>query len=318
MFQRQLDYLSVVVPCFNEAETILVSHARLTDALRSAARAGQMGRYEIVYVDDGSKDATLGILKELFRKDEHVRVIELRRNFGFQGALSAGLLRASGDAVITIDADLQDPPEKIPEMIACYCQGFDLVLGVRADRSSDTFFKRFTARMFYRLLKTMGADVVEDHGDFRLMARALINDYNALVERNRFLRALVLRLDNHYAVVTYKREPRKLGYSKFNLAKMASLSIDGIVSFTYFPLRLASLLGLGLFLMSLVAIGWVIHCKAVGTVVPGWTSTVLPILLLNGVQMCMLGLIGEYIGRLYTEVKQRPLFSIRQDMKHPG
>jgi len=313
---RTLGKLSIIVPCFNEQETLASTHQRLSHILKSCVAERKCEAFEIVYVNDGSTDQTQRELEKLFGQDNQVRIIELRRNFGLQGAISAGLAYAQGDAAITIDADLQDPPEAIPEMITRYKEGYDLVLGVRSDRSSDTFIKRKTAELYYGLLRFLGAEIVPHHGDFRLMARALVEEYNQLTERNRFMRGLVLQLDSHYATVAYKREPRKLGYSKFNFTKMLGFSWDGIVSFTYMPLRLVSILGLMICVLAFSGFIWVLNCKFFGYVVPGWASTILPIFAFSGIQTLILGIMGEYIGRLYVEVKQRPMFSVRREHKH--
>jgi len=315
---RTLHQLSLVIPCFNEQEVIQTTHQRLSSILRSLIDRSLCASYEILYVNDGSLDQTQQLLEELFSQDTHVRVITLRRNFGLQGALSAGLSLAHGDAVITIDADLQDPPEKIEEMIGFYRQGYDLVLGVREDRKSDSFFKRFTAENYYRLLKALGVDIVYNHGDFRLMARPLVEEFNTLTERNRFIRSMVLTIDSHYASVFYKRQPRLQGSTKFNLFKMISFSLDGIFSFTFVPLRLVSFLGLSFCIIVLLGCVYIYHIKLAGKALPGWTSTVLPLFLFSGLQMLCLGIIGEYVGRLYTEVKHRPLFHIRQQLEHPS
>ena len=265
-------------------------------------------------MDNGSTDRTLEILAKLFEIDPHVRIISLRRNFGYQGSYSAGLSAVRGDAAITIDADLQDPPERIGEMIDFYGQGYDLVLGIRKDRSTDSFLKRIFSTNYYRLLKLLGVETVINHGDFRLMSRGIVDAYNQLPERNRFIRAMVLQLESRFATVSYSRERRKAGRSKFNLTALFSLSLDGIISFSYMPLRLASLTGLFLFLSSLTGAFWVLWLKMGSDVgVPGWASTLLPILGLSGFQLLVLGLMGEYIGRLYIEVKQRPVFLVRKE-----
>lgn len=313
---RKIHCISIIIPCYNEEEVIESTHQRMTSILEGIVKNGKSDTYEILYVNDGSQDKTQKILDEIFKSDSHTRVLVLRRNFGLQGAICAGLSFARGDAAVTIDADLQDPPEKIEEMITCWEQGYDLVLGVREDRQSDTFFKRFTAECFYNLIKILGVEIVYNHGDFRLMARPLIDEFNALTERNRFIRAMVLSLDNHYATVFYKRQPRLQGTTKFNLGKMLSFSLDGILSFTFMPLRVVSIIGV---LFCLGAIGgsiYIFYSKIMGNVLPGWTSTVLPMFIFSGIQLLSLGIIGEYIGRLYVEIKQRPLFSIRQELKH--
>ena len=268
-------------------------------------------------MDNGSTDNTLQVLKDIFTSDPRARIIALRRNFGFQGSISAGLFHATGDAVVTIDADLQDPPEKIEEMITCFKQGNDLVLGVREDRSVDSFVKRLFSQNYYRLMRLMGVDIIYNHGDFRLMARSLVQEFKALPERNRLIRAMILQLESKYAIVTYKRKPRKAGRSKFNVTSLFSLGLDGIVSFTYFPLRLTSLLGLLISFLTLIGAFWVLYVKIfTNKFIPGWASTLLPILALGGLQLFSLGLIGEYLGRLYIEVKQRPLFVVREEFTH--
>ncbi len=313
---RRVEFLSVVVPCHNEQEVLPQTHQRLSGILGKILKDQQCRGYEILYVNNGSTDKTAGVLAGIFQTDPCARVIELRRDFGYQGSISAGLFYARGDAVVTIDADLQDPPEKIPEMVSLYGQGYDLVLGVRRDRSSDPFLKRFLSENYYRLLKFLGVEVVYNHGDFRLMTRALVDEFNQLAERNRFIRAMILKLDNRPAVVSYDRAPRRAGKTKFNWHSLFSLSFDGIVSFSYAPLRLASLFGFCMCALSVAGIGWVIYVKIVTHVVPGWASTLLPIFAFGGFQLLVLGLIGEYIGRLYIEVKQRPLFSVREEHRH--
>ena len=314
---RNINLLSVVVPCHNEQEVLGTTHKRLTAVLEGLRQEKLCEEYECVYVDNGSTDSTLKVLQEIFERDSHVRVISLRRNFGYQGSISAGIFYAEGDAVVTIDADLQDPPEKIGEMIRSFQEGYDLVLGVRKDRSSDSFLKRFFSESYYKFLKMLGVEVVYNHGDFRLMARALVNEFNNLPERDRFIRAMILKLDSHYAVVEYERAAREKGKSKFTPCALLSLSLDGIISFSYAPLRLASLMGIVMCLGSFAMIVWVISIKLFSQLaVPGWASTVLPLLLIGGFQLLFLGLIGEYIGRLYLEVKQRPIFSVRNEYTH--
>lgn len=314
---RKAGLLSVVVPCHNEADVLEGTHGRLSNIMHNLLSAKKISDYELIYIDNGSTDNTFKIMKEIFESDPHARVIALRRNFGFQGSISAGLFHAKGDAVVTIDADLQDPPEKIEEMIEHFIQGYDLVLGVREDRSTDSFVKRFFAENFYRFMRLMGVNIVYNHGDFRLMAKSLVQEFNALPERNRLIRAMVLQLEERFATVLYKREPRKAGFSKFSLRSLFSLGLDGIVSFTYMPLRLASIAGIIFSIISLIGIVWVLYIKIItDKLVPGWASTLLPILTLGGLQLFFLGLIGEYIGRLYTEVKHRPLFVVREEYKH--
>ena len=312
---RKLKSISIIIPCYNEQEVVGKTHQRITSIMQGLLKSSQCVNYEILYINDGSTDTTQNALDVIFDKDSHVRILELRRNFGLQGALCAGLAFAKGDAAVTIDADLQDPPEKIEEMITFYEQGYDLVLGVREDRHTDTFFKRFTAECFYNIIKILGVEIVPNHGDFRLMARPLIDEFNTLTERNRFIRAMVLSLDNHYASVLYKREPRLLGSTKFSFGKMLSFSLDGILSFTFMPLRVVSIAGILCCLLATAGSVYIFYSKIIGHVLPGWTSTVLPMFIFSGIQLLSLGIIGEYIGRLYVEVKQRPLYSIRRELK---
>jgi len=314
---RRIDLLSIVIPCHNEEEVLPTTHKRLSKILNSLLSIKRISNYELIYIDNGSTDNTLLALKDIFASEQRTRIIALRRNFGFQGSISAGMFYAKGDAVVTIDADLQDPPEKIEEMITYFEQGYDLVLGVRTDRSNDSFIKRFLSENYYRLMRLMGVNIIYNHGDFRLMAKSLVQEFNALPERNRLIRAMILQLESRYATVLYKREPRRAGRSKFSITSLFSLGLDGIVSFTYFPLRLTSLIGILISVLTLISAFWVLYIKIfTDKFIPGWASTLLPILALGGLQLFFLGLIGEYIGRLYIEVKHRPLFVVREEYKH--
>ncbi|MFH1957661.1 MAG: glycosyltransferase family 2 protein [bacterium] len=313
---RKIELLSIVVPCHNEEEPLKITHYRLTEVLESLLFSKDISNYEIIFVDNGSTDSTLEVLKNIFALDEHTRIISLRANFDYQGSITAGLFHARGDVVITIDADLQDPPEKIKEMLEWYKKGYDLVLGVRENRSVDCVCKRFFSGMYYRFLKFLGVNIVYNHGDFRLMSGALVNEFNKLPERNRFIRGMILQLESRYAIVKYKRERRKAGKSKFGALELFSLATDGIVSFSYVPLKISSVTGVIFFFLGLVGALWVLYIKIFTNVVPGWASTVLPIFFIGGVQLFFLGLIGEYIGKLYVEVKRRPLFLVREEYTH--
>lgn len=309
---RKVKQLSVVIPCHNEQEVLETSCSRLGDVLNTICASGKIADYELVFVDNGSSDGTLKVLKKILEANKKLKIVSLRRNFGYQGSISAGLYYAEGDAVITIDADLQDPPEKIGEMLDFYEKGYDLVLGIRQDRSSDSFLKSFFSENYYRFMKFIGVEIVYNHGDFRLMSKSLVQEFNMLHERNRFIRAMILQLESRYAKVFYSRLPRTAGKSKFNINSLFSLGFDGVLSFSYVPLRLASLVGVLLCFLSMLGVGWVFYVKVKTSVMPGWASTLLPILGLGGFQLLMLGLIGEYIGRLYIETKARPLFVVRE------
>jgi glycosyltransferase involved in cell wall biosynthesis len=314
---RHVELLSIVVPCHNEEDILPASHERMSVVLQALTGRSVISSYEIIYVDNGSTDETLRVLKTIFENDRHVRIVALRRNFGYQGSISAGVYHVRGDAAVTIDADLQDPPEKISEMVEYFREGYDLVLGVRDDRSTDSFLKRVFSQGYYKLIRMMGAEVVHNHGDFRLMAKGLVDEFNTLSERNRFIRAMILRLESRYAVVSYRREKRVAGRSKFNVRSLFSLSLDGIVSFSFMPLRLAALAGICVCFIVVIAGIWVLYIKMATTrAIPGWASTMLPILGLGGLQLLVMGIMGEYIGRLYVEVKQRPLFVVREEYTH--
>ncbi|MDD5066971.1 MAG: glycosyltransferase family 2 protein [bacterium] len=313
---RKAKLLSIVVPCHNEEEVLRETNSSLKQNLEELLKTAKIADYEILYVDNGSTDKTLSVLQEIFSKDTKVKIYSLRKNFGYQGSISAGLFYSTGDIVITIDADLQDPPEKIKDMVDFYEKGFDLVLGIREKRGTDSFFKRLFAQNYYRLLKIIKVPVVYNHGDFRLMSRSLVDEFNTLAERNRFIRAMILQLESRYAQVFYERRSREKGRSKFSVSSLFSLGMDGIISFSYIPLRLASLIGVLFFFFGLAGALWVLYIKIFSNSFPGWASIMLPMLIIGGLQLFFMGLIGEYIGRLYVEIKHRPLFLVREKYIH--
>lgn len=316
-FMNQVDKLSVVIPCFNEGETIVSSFSVIKEILDKYRSEGLISDYEMVFVNDGSNDNTFSILNDLYNKNREVVVVDLRKNVGFQGALTAGLFSATGEMIVTIDADLQDDPNKIGEMIEKYYDGYEMVLGIRTNRDSDSFIKKITANIYYSLLNFFGVATVPQHADFRLLSRELVNELKKFPERVRFLRALIFEVENRYACVYYKREKRKLGHSKFTFKKLLSLAIDGITSFSNVPIRIISTVGLMMSLLSLFGLIYVFILKYVlRAVIPGWISMVVIMLFFGGMQNLFLGLIGEYISKLYMEVKQRPIFIIRKLYKH--
>lgn len=313
---RHVVLLSIVIPCHNEEDVLPSTHQRLSGIMTTLVTQKLIEDYEIVFVNNGSKDHTMAVMLRLFKNDPHVVIVDLRRNFGYQASITAGLNNARGDAVVTIDADLQDPPEKIEEMVRQYQTGYDLVLGIRQDRSTDSFLKRVFSQLYYRFSQWMGVNVVYNHGDFRLMSRSLLEQFKEMAERDRFIRAMILYLDDHYARVFYERQTRKQGKTKFLVFDLFSLAMDGIISYSYKPLRLMFLFGV---LTSLFALGlacWVVFLKLKENIVVGWASTLLPIVFFGGIQSLFLGLIGEYVGRLYAEIKARPLYAIRVLHKH--
>jgi dolichol-phosphate mannosyltransferase len=301
--------LDIVVPCFNEEAVIEQTHRRLAEVARGIAVA----RATVIYVDDGSRDGTLVKLRAIAAGDPNVRIVALSRNFGHQHALTAGLDASSGDAVAIIDADLQDPPEVIPEMVARWRAGADVVYGVRTTRQGESLFKRGTAHVFYRLLQTLGnSDIPADVGDFRLLDRRIIDTLREMPERDRFLRGLVVWTGFRQEGVSYERQARAAGETKFPFRRMFSFALDGIFSFSTVPLRLASYLGLFVSVLSMTGIVYALYIKlfSVG-VVPGWAAQWIGTLFLGGVQLLSLGVIGEYVGRIYGEVKRRPLYVVK-------
>lgn len=301
--------ISVIVPCLNEQEVICSTHQRLTAALEQAALD-----FEIIYVDDGSTDATPELLRELQTQDSRVRMVRFSRNFGHQIAITAGLEHASGDAVAIIDADLQDPPEVILEFLQKWMDGYDVVYGVRSERDGETAFKLWTAKAFYRLIgKLSETPIPLDTGDFRLMDRRVVEALLSMPERDRFVRGMVSWLGFSQVALPYHRAARAAGTTKFSLFKMLRFATDGIVSFSISPLRLATWMGFAASGFAILVMLYTLYERVFGTgVVRGWTSTMMAILFIGGVQLICLGIIGEYVGRIYGEAKRRPLYVVRE------
>ena len=302
--------LSVVVPMYNEEQVIPALVDRLRPALDGLGVA-----YEVVAVDDGSADRTAQLLFEHGRTWPELRLVKLRRNSGHQAALTAGLQRAVGDWVVSIDADLQDPPETIAEMLrTARDEGLDVVYGIRSDRSTDTVFKRHTAGAYYRLMRKMiGGDVPAQAGDFRLLSREVVDVLKVLPERTPVYRLLVPSLGFSSGTVSYVREKRAAGETKYPLRKMVALAWDSAANFSAAPLRIATWLGAFAFVVCLVLMVFGVVVWANGTVIPGWTSLFLAVLLLSAVQLICLGLLGEYVARIYKTVQNRPTFHIGFD-----
>lgn len=303
--------LSVVVPCLNEQEVIRNTHRRLTAALEHAPL-----NFEIIYVDDGSTDATPDLLRDLQAQDSRVRMVRFSRNFGHQIAITAGLEHASRDAVAIIDADLQDPPEVILEFLQKWMEGYDVVYGVRRERAGETAFKLWTAKVFYRIISKLSETPIPlDTGDFRLMDRSVVQALLSMPERDRFVRGMVSWLGFSQIAVPYRRAARAAGTTKFSLFKMLRFATDGIVSFSISPLRLAMWTGFAASGMAILAILYAVLERIFGAgLVKGWTSTMIAILFMGGVQLICLGIIGEYVGRIYGESKRRPLYVVRESI----
>jgi len=302
--------LSIVVPCFNEEACLPTLHERLTAAARGAAGDD----YEIVLVNDGSRDSTWPIMRRLADEDPHVVGVNLSRNHGHQLALTAGLDLCRGEVILIIDADLQDPPELLPQMLETMRRdGADVVYGVRRSRAGETPFKRATAHGFYRLLsRATEVDIPLDAGDFRLMSRRALDALLAMPEQARFIRGMVAWIGFKQAPFTYDRERRFAGETKYPLRKMIRFAFDALTGFSSAPLKLASHAGLWLSVGSLLIILYIAYAWLSGQSIQGWTSLMLVVVVLGAVQMFVLALMGEYIGRLYNEAKRRPLYIVQE------
>jgi glycosyltransferase involved in cell wall biosynthesis len=300
-------FLSVVVPAFNEEKVLQEFHRRLSNVLESVS-----GKTEIVYVNDGSTDSTLKLMKSLREKDHKIAIIDLSRNFGKEIALSAGLDYARGEAVVVIDADLQDPPELITELIKHWMEGYDVVFAKRTLREGETVLKKTTASIFYRLLRSISSiKIPEDSGDFRLLSRRAVDSLKLLKEQHRFMKGLFTWIGYPQKAVTYHRDSRYAGETKWNYWRLWNFALEGITSFTIGPLKAASYLGLGTaFLAFLYALFIIYKTLVYGEPVRGYPSLLVIILFLSGIQLIALGVIGEYIGRIFNETKRRPLYFV--------
>jgi dolichol-phosphate mannosyltransferase len=300
--------ISIVSPVHNEEEVLAALHARIVEVF-----APTPYEWELVLVDDGSRDRSAAIIEELHQKDARVRGIILSRNFTFQIAVTAGLEHATGDAVVLIDADLQDPPEVILRMIEKWEAGYDVVYGVRSTRAGETWFKKATAKLFYRLINRItGIKIPVDTGDFRLMDRGVVNAVLQMREKNRFLRGMVSWVGYKQTGVTYERHARFAGETKFTVRKMTRFAVDAITGYSYFPLQLATYLGFLIAFISGLAIFLVIVARLFLPEQPllGQATTLVAVLFLGSIQLISLGIIGEYLGRIYDEVRERPLYLI--------
>ncbi len=304
--------LSVVIPCMNEEEVLRQTNRRVVTILERTSL-----NFEILYVDDGSTDSTPDLLRELQAQDARIRVVRFSRNFGHQIAITAGLEHASGDAVVIIDADLQDPPEVILEFLAKWLEGYDVVYGVRTERDGETVFKLWTAKFFYRFIRRLSDTRIPlDTGDFRLTDRSVVDALLSMPERDRFVRGMVSWLGFSQTGVPYRRAPRVAGVTKFSLFKMVRFALDGIFSFSILPLRLATWTGFAASGLAIFGIIIVLleRFSGVTGLVKGWSSTVIAELFIGGVQLICMGIIGEYVGRIYGESKRRPLYVVQERM----
>lgn len=305
--------LYLVVPCYNEQEVLPETASRLNKKLSSLIAAGKIDdSSRILFVDDGSRDGTWDIIEALSQQDAHFGGVKLSRNKGHQNALLAGLTVAKEHcgAAISLDADLQDDIDAIDEMIAHFYDGCDIVYGVRSKRDTDTVFKRTTAEGFYKLMKALGVDIVDNHADYRLLSRRALDGLMQFNEVNLFLRGIVPLIGYRHAIVTYERHERFAGTSKYPLKKMLLFAFDGITAFSIKPIRLVTAAGALIFFASVITLLVLLLQKLLGHTVQGWTTLMGSVWLLGGIQLLSLGIIGEYIGRVYQETKHRPHFII--------
>ncbi|MEA5115131.1 MAG: glycosyltransferase family 2 protein [Geobacteraceae bacterium] len=307
-----LPMLSIVVPIYFEEDTLPQFYDRLKGVMEQLASAA---KYELIFVNDGSTDRSLDLLRQLSRDDNSIRVIGFSRNFGHQVAITAGIDHAQGDAVVVIDGDLQDPPEVIPEMFAKWQDGYKVVYGVRNSRKGESAFKLITARVFYRCINYLSdVHLPLDAGDFRLMDRVVVDALCSIREENRYIRGLVSWVGFPQFALSYDRDSRYAGETKFNLRKMLKFAFDGITGFSDRPLRISSKLGILCTITSFAMIIWLIYSKITSpsSTIQGWTSLLVVVLFLGGIQLLSIGLLGEYIGRIHRETKKRPLYVVAE------
>lgn len=307
--------ISIIVPCYNEEEVLNDTAQALLGVLKEMIEKNNVSdASEICFVNDGSKDKTWEIIEKLNSENAHFKGINLSRNFGHQGALLAGLYSLQAEAFITIDADLQDDERVIIKMVDDFKNGNDIVYGVRDGREADSFFKRITAKGFYRLLDFLGVKIVFNHADFRLMSQRAVETLKNFPEKNLFMRAMVPLLGFNSSQVLYDRKPRTKGESKYPFKKMLSFAWDGITSFSVSPLRFVTTMGITTFFLSLLLICYSVYRWFLGDNVLGWTSIITIVAAFSGVQLISLGIIGEYIGKIYKETKTRPSFIVQKKL----
>ena len=304
--------ISIAVPVYNEQDNILLLHREIVRYMELLPY-----RFELIFVDDGSKDATALVLDRLTQEDSRVRAILLARNYGFQVALTCGMDYADGDAVITMDGDLQHPPSLLPELIAHWEAGVDVVQTVRKNTEGVSWFKKFTSRSFYQLINAISkVHIVEGGSDFRLLDRKVVLSFRRFGERAKFIRGIISSIGYRQVSVEFVAPPRQAGVSKFSLGKMLHFALDGITAYSRLPLRVAFYMGLLWGAGSFILFGHVLYIKLfTEEAVPGWATTSASIFLLGGLQLVGLGIVGEYVGRIFEEVKQRPVYLIREELR---
>ena len=303
--------LSIIIPCYNEEEVLPFTLEKLKTLSNEWSSRDDCESIEFLFVDDGSQDRTAELLAEATHAYQQFKVIHFSRNFGHQAALLAGYEFAKGDVIVSLDADLQDPPELIITMLEKLKGGYDIIYAARESRDIDSQFKRLTADLFYWLMKKLGVEIIHNHADFRMITRRVLNAFLKFNENNLFIRATFPMVGFPSCIVYYDRPERKAGKTKYPFRKMLEFAIDGLTSFSVVPLRICSLVGLLVSFLALLMLLWSIVVKIIGGAIPGWTSTVAPLYLLGGVQLLFLGIVGEYIGKIYSEVKNRPRYIIQ-------
>lgn len=306
--------LAIVVPCYNEEAVLPETRRRLVNLLGELATANKISSNSAVYfVDDGSRDSTWPLIERFAAEDKCVTGLKLSRNRGHQNALLAGLFAAEGDAIVSIDADLQDDLDAIGEMVDRFCTGAEIVYGVRLRRAVDSPFKRLSAELFYRLFAALGAELIHNHADYRLMSRRAVEALKEYHEVNLYLRGIVPLLGFRSEIVHYERAKRFAGESKYPLRKMIALALDAVTSFSVAPLRLIAILGVLVFVGTMLVSGWVLWARLFSNrTVPGWASILLPVYFIGGIQIFCIGMLGEYLGKIYKEVKARPRYAIEK------
>lgn len=312
MSNKKRELISIIIPCYNEQEVIKTCHEHVLEGM-----AGLPFDFEIIYINDGSRDQTLNILKEINAEDKRARVLNFSRNFGKEAAMTAGLDHARGDALIILDADLQDPPSLIPELVKIWKEeNADVVYGQRVEREGETWFKKMTASGFYKIINHISAvEIPRNTGDFRLMNRRAVEALKKLREHHRFMKGLFAWIGYKQVALQYNRAPRAAGTTKWNYWKLSNFAMEGITSFSIVPLRIATLAG---FLISLFAFGYggfiIFKTLMFGRDLPGYPSLMVMITFLSGIQLLTIGILGEYIGRIFGETKNRPLYFIEEEL----
>lgn len=311
----EMKILYLVIPCYNEEDVLNETAKQLKKKIKQLIDRKLIDSVsKIVFVNDGSKDKTWDIINELHKEDKIISGINLSRNRGHQNALLAGLMTAKShaDMVISLDADLQDDINAIDEFVEKHYEGYDIVYGVRSARDTDTFFKKFTAESFYKFMKVLGVDIVFNHADYRLMSKRALEDLERFKEVNLFLRGVVPLIGYNSTTVMYERKERFAGESKYPFKKMLGFAFEGITSFTIKPIRMITALGIGIFAMSILMTIYFISIYLMGKAVPGWTTITCSLWAIGGLQLLSIGVVGEYVGKVYLEVKERPKFIVEQ------